>query len=168
MSRSGYADDMDEDRLALWRGAVASAIRGKRGQRLLQDMAEAMDKMPEKVLIAHELEADGDHCALGVVGRERGIDLKSIDPEDYWYVAKQFDIAEALSREIVFINDEVGNYDETPQRRWIRVRRWVDENLIKAEQKCKLSSPPAGNWIFSLTGQPPSRSRPNATTTGSE
>ena len=39
MSRSGYTDDLDAKRYGLYRGRVASAIRGKRGQRLLRDGA---------------------------------------------------------------------------------------------------------------------------------
>lgn len=35
MSRSGYTDDCDGWQLIMYRGAVASAIRGARGQRLL-------------------------------------------------------------------------------------------------------------------------------------
>jgi hypothetical protein len=37
MSRSGYVYEEDEDNtLGLWRGAVRSAIRGKRGQQALK------------------------------------------------------------------------------------------------------------------------------------
>lgn len=32
MSRCGYSDDYDQWALIRWRGAVESAIRGKRGQ----------------------------------------------------------------------------------------------------------------------------------------
>lgn len=77
MSRSGYTDDYDEDPLAngRWRAQVKSAIRGKRGQAFLRELADAMDAMPEKVLIAEELvDADGDACAIGVVCKARGID----------------------------------------------------------------------------------------------
>jgi hypothetical protein len=108
MSRSGYSDDDSDGRLALWRGAVASSIRGKRGQRLLRELAEALDAMPVKELVSGELEdADGEHCALGVVGQRRGVALKTVDPDDWDAVAKMFDIASPLAREIVYMNDEV-------------------------------------------------------------
>ena len=56
MSRSGYSDDEGEPgQFAMWSGQVASAIRGKRGQAFLREMAEAMDAMPDKRLIAHDL-----------------------------------------------------------------------------------------------------------------
>ena len=128
MSRSEYTDDCDGWDLVRWRGAVTSAMRGKRGQALLIELAEAMDAMPVKELIAHELVKQGGVCALGVVGQKRGIAVESIDPEDHRTVAKQFGIANALAQEIVFVNDEEW-HDETPQLRWSRMRRWVDINI---------------------------------------
>lgn len=46
MSRSGYSDDIDQWDLICWRGAVASAIRGKRGQAFLLEMWKAMTALP--------------------------------------------------------------------------------------------------------------------------
>jgi len=60
LSRSGYSDDYDDERMAaLYRGAVASSMRGKRGQAFLREMIEALDAMPEKRLIADSLRVDG-------------------------------------------------------------------------------------------------------------
>ena len=60
MSRSGYVDDMcDEWALIRYRGAVKSAIRGKRGQAFLREMLAALDAMPEKRLISGALVFDG-------------------------------------------------------------------------------------------------------------
>jgi hypothetical protein len=134
MSRSGYSDDCDGWALIRWRGAVESAIRGQRGQTLLRELVEALDAMPVKELIAHELEADGSYCALGVVGKKRGIAIAEIDPEDAEAVAAKFDIASALAKEIVFINDEEGSYlywagQETPAARWMRVRAWAASQI---------------------------------------
>jgi hypothetical protein len=131
MSRSGYEEDCDGWALIRWRGAVTSAIRGKRGQALLVELRDAMDAMPVKELIAHELVADGSFCTLGVVGQARGIPMAEIDPDDSATVASQFNIAEPLAREIVFMNDEAW-YDETPNKRWARMRAWVEDN-IKAQ-----------------------------------
>lgn len=131
MSRSGYSDDCDGWALIRWRGAVESAMKGKRGQKFLIELAEAMDAMPVKELIANELVEHGSFCALGVVGRKRGIAIESIDPEDSRTVADQFGIANAMAQEIVFMNDEGAWYDETPQQRWSRMRQWVDLNIRK-------------------------------------
>ena len=126
MSRSGYSDDCEN--LGLWRGAVASAIRGFRGQAFLQELRAALDAMPEKKLIAHDLENGGGVCALGAVGQKRNLDMTKIDPEDYVTIAKTFGISEALACEIMFLNDELFVREET---RWSGVRAWVDEQIIK-------------------------------------
>ena len=135
MSRSEYSDDCDGWDLVCWRGAVTSAMKGRRGQKFLIELRDALDAMPVKELIAHELVKQGNFCALGVVGQKRGIALESIDPEDHRTVAKQFNIANAMAQEIVFVNDEAAWDDETPQLRWSRMRRWVDINILKEQSK---------------------------------
>jgi hypothetical protein len=130
MSRSGYTDDPENDWSRIcWRGAVASAMRGKRGQAFLREMLAAMDAMPEKRLVSWELEADGEVCAIGTVGRARGIDMTKLDPEDSASVAGTFGISEALAREIVFENDEAVWERETPENRFSRMRQWIERNL---------------------------------------
>lgn len=147
MSRSGYHDDVDHNwYLICYRGAVASAIRGKRGQAFLKEMLAALDALPVKRLIQNDLVATDmvsfSHwglvevesvCAIGAVGRARGIDMAGLDPDEPEGVAAKFDIAEALAREIVWENDEAGGYwnKETPEARYRRVRSWV-ESKIKA------------------------------------
>jgi hypothetical protein len=107
MSRSGYSDDCDGWALIRWRGAVASAIRGQRGQAALKEIAQALDAMPEKWLASGSLQtADGEFCTLGALGRQRSLDMTSIDADDRQCVAKAFGIAEALAAEIMFLNDE--------------------------------------------------------------
>jgi hypothetical protein len=109
MNRSGYCDDFgDDDPLALgrYRAQVNSAIRGKRGQALLRELLAALDAMPDKRLVAGELEADGQFCALGVVGHARGLNLAAIDSYDVESLGPQFNIAEQLAREIMWVNDE--------------------------------------------------------------
>ena len=129
MSRSGYSEECDGPELIMWRGAVNQAIHGKRGQKLLREMAHALDAMPEKILIARELVHEGEHCALGVVGAARGIDMTTVDPEESDKVAKLFDIAEALAKEIVYINDDAGYGIDSDSKRWERVRKWVADHI---------------------------------------
>lgn len=147
MRRSGYSDDCDDDlAMGRWRGRVASAMRGKRGQAFLREMLEALDALPEKRLVAEVLEAGGAVCAIGSVGKARGIDMSEIDPEDYGKVAATFGIAEPMAQEIVYMNDE-GWYwltddngflvkDEagqhikiTPEARFEKMRAWIVGNL---------------------------------------
>ena len=130
MSRSGYSDNCDGWALICWRGAVASAIKGKRGQAFLRELLDALDAMPVKELITEDLERDGSYCALGVIGARRGLDLKAIDAEDPEDVAKHFEIARALAAEISYENDEASPFiREPPGQLWMRMRRWTAENI---------------------------------------
>lgn len=132
MSRSNYDDSCDGWELIRWRGAVNSAIKGKRGQSLLHEMANALDAMPVKRLIAEKLICEkGEVCALGSVAKYKHLNVTDVDPADAGQVAPIFNIAEALVREISYVNDERSYYNETPEQRWTRMRKWVDENLTK-------------------------------------
>lgn len=170
MSRSGYTDDCEDNwSLICWRGAVASSIRGKRGQAFLKELLAALDAMSDKRLIREHLQIDGwqpkwddcqqlivgadelvaqdgtvsamgDVCALGALGRVRGLDMDDLDPEDIEYVANAFGIPRALACEIVYMNDEMLDREwvhekreyraVTPEERWHRMRTWV-ANLIR-------------------------------------
>ncbi len=125
MSRSGYSEDFDNWDLIRWRGQVASAIRGKRGQGVLREILAALDALPEKALVTSEYETEsGEVCALGALGKARGIEMKGFDPTDYDGWANTFDMAHQLVQEITFLNDD-GWYNETPEQRWARMRKWV-------------------------------------------
>lgn len=135
MSRSEYTND-GEDQLALnrWRGAVKSAIRGRRGQAFLREMLEALDALPEKRLAKDVLVQEGEVCALGAVAVKRSLDVSGIDLEDYeahYQISQTFGIANALAREIMWCNDENYFFDgmfvrePTPEQRYEIVRSWV-------------------------------------------
>ena len=128
MSRCGYSEDLENWTLIRWRGQVASAVRGKRGQAFLRELVEALDALPEKRLIAHELESDGNVCAIGSVGLQRGVDMSTLDPDDSVSIASVFGIADPLVREIEAINDEEG-WSDTPEQRWQRMRNWAVSQL---------------------------------------
>lgn len=128
MSRSGYTDDCEH--LELWRGTVARAIRGKRGQKLLRTLLDALDGMTAKRLVSDLLVDGPDVCLLGAGGRAMGIaDLDKIDPEEHGILAQRFDVSKALIAEIEFVNDEENYHPETPEQRYERVRKWVVENI---------------------------------------
>lgn len=139
MSRSGYSDDYgcDDNSLYLYRGAVESALRGKRGQAFLLELLAAFDAMPEKKLAAKSLKyEDGAVCSLGAVAIRRGFDPEKIqqldaqfEDENQAYVAKEFGIAECMVREIVYMNDEGTYREETPEHRFNRMRAWIVSNV---------------------------------------
>lgn len=132
MSRSNYNDDCEQWALICWRGAVTKAIKGKRGQQLLIELAAALDAMPNKRLIQDELEHNGEVCALGALGKVRSMELSKLDPYDAEGMGRAFGVAPALIREIEFENDEEFSYPPaTPEQRWVRMRRWVKDNIAK-------------------------------------
>ena len=133
MSRSGYSDDCDDNRLNLWRGAVNAGIKGKRGQAFLRETLAAFDAMPDKRLITNSLiePATGQFCTLGVIVAARDIDLaplKDADPHD---IANALGISRALAAEIMFENDdEYGfHFSDSPEQRWVRMRQWVASHI---------------------------------------
>lgn len=158
MSRSGYSDDCD-DPLAFgrWRAQVKSAIRGKRGQSFLRELAAALDAMEVKELIAEELINDeGQCCTIGVVCKARGMDVSNLDYECPEIVGAAVGIARQLAAEIEYENDEIGSrmekvteerpsskpwhlgfrwerVEETPAERWQRMRKWVNSKIIEAK-----------------------------------
>lgn len=159
MSRSGYSDDCEN--LGLWRGAVQRAMTGYRGQHFLRKLRDALDAMPVKRLITGEIaNGTGDVCALGSVDP-----ACKADPDDREAVGQHFGIAPAMAAEIVYINDERfdGEYVAaegpslsayygrptsvwrpfTPEERWIRMRAWVDEQIMTAHSLSPL--PPGGD-----------------------
>lgn len=133
MSRSGYDEDCYNSwDLIRWRGAVASALRGKRGQAFLEEMLAAMDAMADKRLIANELEENGEVCAIGAVGRARGLgNMREFDPEDHEAIAALLKIPHALACEIMHENDLEWAYwsNETPEQRFSRMRAWIESKI---------------------------------------
>lgn len=133
MSRSGYGD-LDNWALIRYRGAVASAIRGKRGQEFLREMLAALDAIPDKKLIGGSFESGGNVCALGAVCAARGV-----EPPDVYYgedslsaeAADTLGIAHALAAEVMEENDNGiwNHWQETPEHRWTRMRVWVAKQI---------------------------------------
>lgn len=141
MSRAGYSDDCDYWAVIKWRGQVASAIRGKRGQAFIMELLDALEVMPERRLIANTLsrptpvygppEGPVGVCAVGSVGVRRGLDMSDLDPDDYDRVADTFGIAHQLVREIEYENDESGDWygKRTPEQRWQHMHDWAMKQL---------------------------------------
>lgn len=132
MSRSGYSEDVYDNWAAIcWRGAVAQAIRGKRGQAFLREVLQVLDDMPVKELAAQTLGAEGQFCTIGAVMHNRGIPLP--DDDDVWgepnVLAHQLGATHALIAEIICMNDEGYYGTETPAERWARMRDWVASQI---------------------------------------
>jgi hypothetical protein len=132
MSRHGYSDDCDDYlQHGRWRGQVASAIRGKRGQEFLKELIQVLEAMPEKKLIRHELVKDGQFCTLGAIGHARGINIEAIDPSDHEELSKKLNIAHQLVQEIEYENDE--NCWPTDEMRWSKMYQWAKNHLKESK-----------------------------------
>lgn len=162
MSRHGYTEyDGDENSdlaMGRWRAQVASAMRGKRGQKFFVDLIAALDALPEKRLVAGHLETtEGEVCALGALGRYRQVrlpdpeDPEETDPEDeadWGWLGNAFNIAPQLAQETMYVNDEhsprvttpagylafgneyaQGPLEDPDAARWRAVRRWALRKL---------------------------------------
>ena len=133
MSRSDYTDDLGSEwTMICWRGAVKSAIRGRRGQAFLRELIDALDALPEKRLISDDLIRDGEVCALGAVGVARGMEaeMAALDPEDYDSVAAAFGLPNALAREIEWLNDEF--HYASDEERFTKIRTWAIREITRA------------------------------------
>jgi len=132
MSRSGYRDDFDpSDNPAclLWPSIVRKAINGKRGQKFLKELRGFMDVMPSKRIIRNKLiNAEGECCTIGVFCKAKNIDV-NFDYHDPTEVGASVGIARSMAAEIEYMNDEWNPPGETPEKRWIRMRKWVDEKI---------------------------------------
>ncbi len=134
MSRSGYHDDGDMWELICWRGAVESALGGKRGQAFLREMLTALDALPQPRLIKSALVTPDGCCAMGAVALARGADVSDVNEYEAEQVGRVFGIARAMAAEIAYINDDEndgasGHPEQTPEVRFARVRRWVTRNI---------------------------------------
>lgn len=155
MSRSGYTVDND-DPLAhgRWRQAVKRSLQGKRGQVLLRELADALDAMPDKRLWPHAFAtADGEFCALGVLGAKRGTRMDDLgddgdcDPEQ---VGQRFGIAHAMAAEIMYLNDEY----LVDEWKWVDVvicgpvrPHWPDYGRHDRTVRVHNDNHPAERWI---------------------
>lgn len=127
MSRSGYSDDCEN--LQLWRSNVDRAIKGKKGQEFFRELLTALDALPNKRLIPHELVSeDGECCALGAVALARNLDVAAVDESEPEEVAAALGIRSMLAQEVAYMNDEYQRLN-TPEERWQRIRNWVVSNL---------------------------------------
>lgn len=142
MSRYSDCDDYDwepwmEGQAA---GALQSAIRGRRGQRLLRDLVAGLDALPVPELAAGALEdpETGCVCALGAVRLQRGPEAVPLrfDPTDedvdWRELAEPFDISETLANAVVSQNEygSKRNDEQSRRRRWLSVRAWALGHLI--------------------------------------
>jgi hypothetical protein len=107
---------------------MKSALRGKRGQKFLAELAKVLDEMPERKL-TRDIVMDGpDVCALGAVCRARGLTVDSFCDDWDHDLAKQLGIPYPLVHAIARENDFGGYWLERDEARWARMRAWVQRH----------------------------------------
>jgi hypothetical protein len=150
-----YGDmDYDEDynnQGLLWWANVQRALAGKKGQRDLRDLLEALKEMPEKRLI-HGRIADekGGMCLVGVLACkrrvERGEDREAVlddlalrvAPEDAYlaadataWVGVEVGLRYCLAWHLGYVNDEEFS-EYSPEQRYDAIVHWVEGQLQPA------------------------------------
>lgn len=145
MSRSGYSCDIENWALIRWRGAVNSAMKGKRGQAFFKEMRDSLLALPEKKLIYGSLSLGGQVCSLGCVmvsrkmaeGMSREEALGVV--EDNWSgdfledIPEELNIANAMAKEIMFENDDDWHMSRTDEDRYNYILGWVNRCIIGSE-----------------------------------
>ena len=142
MSRFDFDnDDWTLSDEALWMANIERAIHGKRGQKALRALEQALLALPEKRLIAGALlDENGEVCPLGALWRQRcltrGEAVKLPDnlvDEDGLYQSIEigmtyFGMTKVLANTIAYQNDEARS-DKTPEERYTRMLAWVRAQL---------------------------------------
>lgn len=94
-----------------WEGNIRRICRGKRGQRILRELCEALLALPERRLIANKLEnkRTGEVCAIGALARYKGAlpDFEDDgDSELTREVGENLGLGFMLTWELGYMNDE--------------------------------------------------------------
>lgn len=144
MSRHWTGESDDPLDWGRYTAALRSSIRGRRGQRLLRDLIDGLEALPEPELDCHELASHGTGCvcAFRAVALHRGesfddlADAETLEPSE---LAERYDVSSTLANEIVQLNDEIvagGSHDVIQRRvRWRKVHAWALANLSPAPEK---------------------------------
>src|SRR5262245_59672680 len=141
MSRINYADEEDHPgQFELWQANCLRSIKGRKGQAALRELEQALLALPEKRLIADELEnADGQVCAIGALVKHKNHTPKA-DPEyEMEAVGVEMGMPEMVAWKVVCLNDHEldTRYDRdlgrcvpiTPEERYERVLQQVQKWL---------------------------------------
>jgi hypothetical protein len=105
--RISYSDEEDfPGQHDLWQANCLRCIKGKKGQAALRELEQALLALPEKRLIAYELEdAEGEVCAIGALAKYRNHTPKA-DPEwEMEQVGVELGMPEMIAWKIVAMND---------------------------------------------------------------
>lgn len=143
MSR-GDCSDMDEfpGQLELYRANTDRAISGKRGQKFLRELRDALLILPQKRLIVADFSNGGEVCALGALAVKRRLDegktrddaleevAHEFNEQETEYVASGLGTCFNLAWEIMYLNDDPDRFGRmTQEERYNAMLGWVESAL---------------------------------------
>lgn len=134
MSRCDYYDGEDSVPDGLWAHRFWQATETKKGQARLREFAAILDAMPEKRLIADELQTPGGEvCFVGAICKARNVPMPTgdCDIRDTAEAGQRAGIPWTLAWEMARMNDETWGR-MTPEERWQAARTWIQTTLEKA------------------------------------
>lgn len=125
--------DGDEDfpgQCALYQANCDRSVHGKQGQKSLRELEQALLALPDKRLIADELETqEGEVCAIGALKRFKGIEHVQHDPEvDMDMIGVELGMPRLVAWSVVALNDHEYDY-MTPEQRYTAMLNWVQHQL---------------------------------------
>ncbi len=130
--RISYSEDENyPGQFGLWQANCIRSLKGKEGQAELMELRAALLAMPEKRLVHGSLEdEEGEVCAVGAYARHKGLDLSTFDPEsDTDEVGVAAGMPRLVAWKVVQMND-FELYAETPEKRYEKMLKWVESQLV--------------------------------------
>lgn len=143
--RISYSDEEDyPGQHGLWQANAMRSIKGKKGQVALRELEQALLALPEKRLIARELEnADGEGCAIGALAKYRNYTPKADPDWEMELVGMELGMPHMVAWKVVALNDmDLDKYYDrkldrcvpyTPEERYERVlaqvRKWLEDPI---------------------------------------
>lgn len=112
---AGFDDDYLELSIGRWDHNLRTAIAGKRCQKILREMREALLALPQRRLIAGDLATpDGEVCAVGALAAHKRAIAQG---------TPIVDAAKALAAQ-----DPIPwqDYERQPDGSWVRTLQWPD------------------------------------------
>jgi hypothetical protein len=146
MSRITYCDDEDfQNQAYLWEANQERSIKGRKGQAALRELEAALLALPEKRLIANELEnSKGEVCAVGalakfkgkenpMVGDSFGDEGLTLNEDEIERVTVRFatelGVPSMVAVAVVHENDDCWSVNITPEQRYEKVLNWTRRQL---------------------------------------
>lgn len=144
--RINYSDEEDRPgQFDLWQANCRRSLNGRAGQAALRELEAELMAMPERRLIADDLAADGEVCAVGALMKRRLVtagaeptaaqarleDLNDSEWESDYVAAQETRVPRLVAWKLVELND-IELEGMTPEARYSAVLEWVRGQITAA------------------------------------